>query len=75
MFYENLTAVCRERGTTPTTALKACGFATGSLGGWKKGKWPNSEIVVALAAIWCISLFFRQNEIISTGRDKDRINN
>ena len=32
-------------------------------------------IVVALAAIRCISLFFRQNEIISTGRDKDRINN
>ena len=32
-------------------------------------------IVVALATIWCISLFFRQNEIISTGRDKDRINN
>ena len=32
-------------------------------------------IVVAPAAIWCISLFFRQNEIISTGRDKDRINN
>ena len=32
-------------------------------------------IVVALAAIWCISRFFRQNEIISTGRDKDRINN
>ena len=32
-------------------------------------------IVVALAAIWCISLFFRRNEIISTGRDKDRINN
>ena len=31
-------------------------------------------IVVALAAIWCISLFFRQNEVISTGRDKDRIN-
>ena len=50
MFYENLIAVCRERGTTPTTALKACGFATGSLGSWKKGKWPNSEIVVSLAA-------------------------
>ncbi len=32
-------------------------------------------IVVALASIWCISLFFRQNEIISTSRDKDRINN
>ena len=32
-------------------------------------------IVVALAAIWCNSHFFRQNEIISTSRDKDRINN
>ena len=32
-------------------------------------------IVVALAARWCISLLFRQNEIISTSRDKDRINN
>ena len=32
-------------------------------------------IVVALAALWCISLFFRKNEFISTGRDKDRINN
>lgn len=50
MFYENLTEVCKEQGTTPTTVLKICGFATGSLGGWKKGKWPNSEIVVSLAA-------------------------
>lgn len=26
-------------------------------------------VVVALAAIWCISLFFRKNEIISNGTD------
>ena len=32
-------------------------------------------IVVALAAIWCISLFFRQNEVIDTSRDTHEINN
>ncbi len=26
-------------------------------------------IVVALAAVWCISLFFRKNELIGEGRD------
>lgn len=49
MFYDNLLAVCEERGIYPTQALKSCGCATGSLGSWKKGAWPNSEIVVKLA--------------------------
>ena len=32
-------------------------------------------IVVALAAICCISLFFRQNEVIDTGRDTNEMHN
>lgn len=32
-------------------------------------------IVVALAAVWCISLFFRQNEVIDTGRDTNEMHN
>lgn len=32
-------------------------------------------IVVALAAIWCISLFFRRNDVIDTSEDSKRINN
>ena len=27
-------------------------------------------IVVALAAIWCISLFFKRNEVIETSHDR-----
>ena len=32
-------------------------------------------IVVALAAIWCISLFFRQNEVLETNNNHREINN
>ena len=32
-------------------------------------------IVVALSAILCISLFFRQNEVIDTGRDTNEMHN
>lgn len=31
-------------------------------------------IVVALAAIWCVSLFFRRNELIETSKDADSRN-
>ncbi len=31
--------------------------------------------LVALSAIWCISLFFRQNEVIDTGRDTNEMHN
>ncbi len=29
-------------------------------------------IAVALAAIWCISLFFRKNDIIETSHDEEK---
>ena len=32
-------------------------------------------ILVALSAVWCISLFFRKNELIETDRDTHHINN
>ena len=32
-------------------------------------------ILVALSAVWCISLFFRRNELIETDRDTHHINN
>ena len=50
MFYDNLVAVCRERGLYPTQVIKDCGGSSGSIGGWKHGAWPNSEIVVKIAA-------------------------
>ena len=48
-FYENLKAICDEKNVSITNTVKICGGSTGSIGGWKAGKWPNSEIVFNLA--------------------------
>lgn len=36
MFYDNLRAVCAEKGTTVTTVLKELHMSTGSTGKWKE---------------------------------------
>lgn len=54
-FYDNFKTVCKEKGLKMTNIIKECGGASGSLGGWKVGKWPNSEIVVAIAARLSVS--------------------
>lgn len=50
MFYDNLLAACNEKGLKLTPTVVECGGKSGSISGWKKGAWPSSEIVVALAA-------------------------
>lgn len=48
-FYDNLKSLCDERGISITKTVELCGGSTGSIGGWKAGKWPNSEIVFKIA--------------------------
>lgn len=48
-FYDNLKSLCDERGVSITKTVELCGGSTGSIGGWKAGKWPNSEIVFKIA--------------------------
>lgn len=48
-FYDNLKSLCDERGVSITKTVEICGGSTGSIGGWKAGKWPNSEIVFKIA--------------------------
>lgn len=48
-FYDNLKSLCDERGVSITKTVEICGGSTGSIGGWKAGKWPNSEIVCKIA--------------------------
>ena len=48
-FYDNLKSLCDERGVSITKTVELCGGLTGSIGGWKAGKWPNSEIVFKIA--------------------------
>lgn len=56
MFYENIIKVCKERGTTPTTALRECGFSTGNMSKWKKGSVPNIEMCLKLSEHLGVSL-------------------
>ena len=56
MFYDNIIAVCRERGTTPTTVLKECGFSAGNMSKWKHGSVPNVDMCVTMAAHLGVSL-------------------
>ena len=48
-FYENLRSVCDEKGAPITKVVEICGGSSGSISGWKAGKWPNSEIVFKIA--------------------------
>ena len=49
MFYDNLRAVCAEKGTTVTTVLKELHMSTGSTGKWKEGSIPKIDTVIQLA--------------------------
>lgn len=49
MFYDNLKAECDRQGIKITPLVLECGGKAGSIGGWKKGSNPNSDIVMKLA--------------------------
>lgn len=49
MFYDNLVAVCKEKGLSVTPVIEECGGKRGSIAGWKKGSWPSSQLVAALS--------------------------
>lgn len=49
MFYNNLKEACENEGLKITPTVIECGGKAGSIGGWKKGAAPNSDIVMKLA--------------------------
>lgn len=49
MVYDNFIDVCKEKGTSVTTVLKALGKSTGSTGNWSKGQFPRLDIVMEMA--------------------------
>lgn len=61
MFYDNLKAVCKEKGTTPTAVLKELHLSTGNTGKWKKGSAPNIDIVCQIAEHLNVSLDYLVN--------------
>lgn len=49
VFYDNLKAECDRQGVKLSPLVVECGGALGSIGGWKNGAFPNSDIVIKLA--------------------------
>lgn len=66
MFYDNLKAECDRQGIKITPLVLECGGKAGSIGGWKKGSNPNSDIVMKIAVRLNVStdylLFGKNNE-------------
>lgn len=55
MFWKRFTALCNERGTTPTAAVKEIGLAGGNVTYWKKGRIPNTKVIQQLADFFGVS--------------------
>ena len=49
MFWDNLTQICNERGTTPTKLLRKMGYSTSKADLWKNGSLPKQEMLRELA--------------------------
>lgn len=49
MFYDILKQECERQNIKLTPLILECGGSSGSLGNWKKGASPNSDIVLKLA--------------------------
>lgn len=49
MFYDRFSKACKEKGTTPTSVVKAVGLSTGGMAHWKKGATPKIDTLRKLA--------------------------
>lgn len=50
-FYYNLKLICDSKGVKVTPTVLKCGGTKGVISGWKKGIYPNSEIVMRLSVL------------------------
>lgn len=50
-FYNNLKSVCESKGIKVTPTVLKCGGTKGVISGWKRGVYPNSEIVMQLSVL------------------------
>lgn len=58
MFYDNLKQACDTNNVKITPIVAECGGAKGSISNWKKGAYPNSDIVAKLAVRLNVSTDF-----------------
>ena len=56
MFYENVKAVCKRKGTSVSAVLKGINRSTGVTGQWKKGSYPSLDLAMDMANYLGITL-------------------
>lgn len=74
MFCDNLKEECERQGHKITPTVQQCGGKVGSIGGWKNGASPNSDIVMKLATRLNVStdfLLFGENISETTEDEKE----
>ena len=55
-FYDNLLALCAERGEKLTPLVKSLGLSTGTITKWRNGATINSDILLAFATHFGVSV-------------------
>lgn len=55
VFFERLSELCQEKGTSPNAVAKKLGISSGSITAWKKGTLPRIETVQKLAEYFHVS--------------------
>lgn len=76
-FYDNLKHICEKKGLKVTPTVLSCGGTKGILSGWKKGVFPNSEIVMNLSVLLNVptdTLLFGESKSLSLAFSEDKIN-
>ena len=72
-FYDNLKHICDKKGLKVTPTVLSCGGTKGVLSGWKKGVFPNSEIVMNLSVLLNVpadTLLFGEKKSLTLSEDK-----
>ena len=56
MFYTRLITLCKQCGVKPTPLIKELGYSAGNIKRWENGATVNSDILVALAEHFKVSV-------------------
>lgn len=67
MFYENLKALCKAKGTTLSKVMQEIGLSSGNLSKWKSGGMPRSDTLSKIAD--CLDVSVNDLLILSLEND------
>lgn len=67
MFYENLKALCKAKGTTLSKVMQEIGLSSGNLSKWKSGGMPRSDTLSKIAD--CLNVSVNDLLILSLEND------